>query len=404
MDSAFETRRLTLRRLGASHNGIRAGLGAWPTVVCVVNRWMEALVSMMRIGDESAGGCSLSSAARAAGKLVALPASAVGVAVLGLVSLPAATYGSADRAATVKRIRVGNLSVEVPREWQRVKPSVVEPSMRVFMTGPDAAVTFSVASGRPPVANVVVDGLSVRRALGQGYSGVRGRLVHLQDILAYQIDFRYTIGSRTLRGVKYVVANANVLDVVTYEAPPDDAAALDAFARSANSLRWVRGPHGIDIRSITVSRPRRDVVRFAFRFRYPTSLTKRTDLQLLINTDHNTSTGVQGAEYALDYSGDPPSAELLKPFQGNIRTSRPPTLRFSKSPTSATFQVDPRYLGGAATFEFWAFASTGRRPDDIAPSNDLDSFVTGAPPVSEWTYPATTGQQSRFRPHTYRNP
>jgi hypothetical protein len=169
------------------------------------------------------------------------------------------------------------------------------------------------------------------------------------------------------------------------------------FARSANSLRWLRGPYKPDIRTITVSRTRRNVLRFAIRFRNPVSLTSRTKLQLLLDTDQNARTGVQGGEYALDYSGNPPSPMLLKATAGQVHASTPPTLAFSATPTSATFRINARYIGRAAAFRFWVFTVTGQSLDDVAPSEDLDSAYAHVPPIKEWNY-------RRYKRRTYNNP
>jgi hypothetical protein len=157
-------------------------------------------------------------------------------------------------------------------------------------------VTFSVVSTTDPNANLVSVGLTIRHVL-QGtsaYGDVRGRLVHLVGVTAYEIHYLYRSGSSVFRAVKYVVGKANVVEVITYEALLKDAAAVaNAFARSASSVRWLRGPYDLDIRAITVTRTRRNGLQFVVRFRHPASLTKRTDLQLLLDTDQNARTGVQ---------------------------------------------------------------------------------------------------------------
>jgi hypothetical protein len=282
-------------------------------------------------------------------------------------------------------------------------PSGQADGLVVFMADPGRqpanAVTFRVASEKNANGNTLTAGLKVKGAL-QGvssFSDLRGRLVHLNGATAYQIRYLYRDGADLFRGVKYIVGKPGIADVATYEALLKDSAAVaNVFAHSASSLRWLRGPYDLDIRSISVTRTRGNVLEFAIRFRHPIS-SKRADIQVLLDTDQDTRTGIQGAEYALDYSAKPRSAALLKATGRQVHSSTPPTLTFATTPTSATFRIKARYVGDAAGFRFWVLASTGQLPDDVAPSEDLDSaIIAHAPPVLEWRFPKQASRQGRI--------
>jgi hypothetical protein len=350
----------------------------------------------------------------------------IGLAVAGVAVLAVASGAWAGErrfqradfdAAKVKRLTLGDLSVAVPAAWRRVKPPAgVGAGVLVFMAapgrGPVNAVTFSVASRKNPNGNTLSAGLQVRHAL-QGesaFSDLRGRLVHLSGVTAYVIRYVYRDGGDVFRGVKYVIGKPSVANVITYEALLKDSAVVaGAFDRSAGSLRWLRGPYDdLDIRSISVTRTRGNVLEFAVRFRHPTSLTKRTALQLLLDTDENARTGIQAAEYALDYDGSLRSAALLKAVGRHVHSSTPPTLTLKTTSSSATFRINARYVGHPATFGFWAFASTGRLPDDVAPSDNVDSaLIAHGPPTKEWQFPkgkAPRRSRTFYGRLTYNNP
>lgn len=89
-----------------------------------------------------------------------------------------------------------------------------------------------------------------------------------------------------------------------------------------------------------MTRTRGNDLHFAIRFRHPIALTKRTGLQVLLDTDQDKSTGIQGAEYALDYDGNQQSPTLPKATGHRAHSSTPPTLAFATTPTSATFRVN----------------------------------------------------------------
>ena len=135
------------------------------------------------------------------------------------------------------------------------------------------------------------------------------------------------------------------------------------------SLRWVFGwsllivvivgatrtatavaAHRPNIRSVTVSRDRAGMFRFVIGFTGRVGLGSETRLEVMLDTDRDSNTGVQGGEYALDYSSAEeeaaPRPSLLTAQDGDAYGSSPSSLLFpprltlsasrSQRPTSVT--------------------------------------------------------------------
>jgi hypothetical protein len=138
-----------------------------------------------------------------------------------------------------------------------------------------------------------------------------------------------------------------------------------------------------DIDEVVVSRDRAGTLTFAIKFASAATLGTDTKLQVMLDTDGNSSTGSEGAEYALDYSaavdGMDPTPALLVAGEGESMSAPPD---FSSTPSSATFRIPVNDVGDPDSFDFWVFVEVSGDLVETAPTHVMVS--TSALP---WTYP-----------------
>ena len=138
-----------------------------------------------------------------------------------------------------------------------------------------------------------------------------------------------------------------------------------------------------DIEKVAVSRDQAGMLTFAIGFASPTTLGSGTKLQVMLDTDRDSSTGTDGSEYALDYSapveGMDPTPSLLVAGEGESPSATP---EFTSTPRLATFRVSVSDIGDPDVFDFWVFVQVGHDLVETAPTHVLIS--TSAQP---WTYP-----------------
>jgi hypothetical protein len=125
------------------------------------------------------------------------------------------------------------------------------------------------------------------------------------------------------------------------------------------------------------------VLTFAIRFASPVRLDAKTKLQVMLDTDRDSNTGTEGAEYALDYSSPTgwmdPTPMLLIAGEGASRSATP---EFSSTPRSATFRISVYDVGDPDVFDFWVFVEVSGDLVETAPTHVIIS--SDAQP---WTYP-----------------
>ena len=310
----------------------------------------------------------------------------------------------------------------VPAEWRKVLREEPPGTVSTFMADPKHkpgnAVTFSVYSiEAEPGANtafalgaVLVDTLKRDKE----FSNVRSRIMHLPSVVAVQVGFDVTLKGRKFTGFKYALVHSKKAYLVTYEAIRARASHIPQFLASARSMQYTRGPYEPDIRTVTVARTPTGVISLQIRFRSPVALDWDRKLQVMLDTDKDHRTGIQGAEYALDFSSPapnshaPPTVALLTARGGNAQESRPRSLTFSSTRTSATFRIADADIGHSASFDFWTFinvnAADSEMMADFAPSN-VGSVFAGSPAENPWTYPKKgTRSRNAYPTQTYVNP
>jgi len=137
-----------------------------------------------------------------------------------------------------------------------------------------------------------------------------------------------------------------------------------------------------NIEKVVVSRDRTGILTFAVRFASAATLDADTKLQVMLDTDRDSSTGSEGAEYALDYSSPTgvldPTSSLLASGEGDF-SARP---QFTETPRSATFRISVDSIGDPGVFDFWVFVEVNGDLVETAPTHVVVS--TYAQP---WTYP-----------------
>jgi len=139
-----------------------------------------------------------------------------------------------------------------------------------------------------------------------------------------------------------------------------------------------------DIKAVVVSRDSASILTFVIQFAGPVSLDNATKLQVMLDTDRKSSTGIQGAEYALDYSayrGSEPEPSLIHSIDGKGYTSPTPP-RFWTGPSDATFEVPTSNIGDPRVFDFWVFVERNGDLVETAPTHVLVSTYS-----QPWTYP-----------------
>jgi hypothetical protein len=147
-----------------------------------------------------------------------------------------------------------------------------------------------------------------------------------------------------------------------------------------------------DIERVVVGRDDVGVITFRIFFGSPVIVDPADNIQVAIDADRDSGTGVNGLDYSLDQTG-PLSfganrAALLTAVDGERVVSHPRTLRFSRkaagygfSSSSVAFSVPASVIGDPRRFDFYVFIRMEGELDE-APSHVL--FSAGAAP---WTYP-----------------
>lgn len=141
-----------------------------------------------------------------------------------------------------------------------------------------------------------------------------------------------------------------------------------------------------NIDTVTVARTHSGTFSFTIAFQTPVRLGAGTRMQVMLDTDRNFATGIEGSEYALDYSspseGEAPAAALLTAHDGDAEESAPSSLAFTSTGRWARFDIDAAALGSPSRFDFWVFVEENGEVVDTAPTHVL--FSSSASP---WTYP-----------------
>ena len=326
-----------------------------------------------------------------------------GIAIGVLLGLGSATKAGVARSGAetaqpaTQPVLADDLAVRVPAEWRRLTGN----EHNVYMVDPrhsNRGMTFSIFTDRASAKYGLIDeGANLYDQLrsDSAFSHVTARNVHLSGVHAFECTFRVKIDNDSFFGRKYVVVHHGRWYVVTYEGLPEQAAAHAAQIKaSVSSLRYTRGPYDPDIRTVVVAKSPAGMLSFRISFRHPTKLTGPAQLQVMLDTDRKLRTGVQGAEYALDYlriGNHAPSAALITVHGKNSITSKPKSLRFRSTPTSATFQIASKALDKPATFGFRVFAARGDAFIDEVP---LKGVAVGQ---AEWIYPPLASKIATVR-------
>lgn len=309
---------------------------------------------------------------------------------------------SGTEAASTQRVVVDDLAARVPAEWRRE----AMPIRGVYMFDPrhespgahDHAVSFSIFSSRLGSNWGLIDeaaaGFREFRS-NSTYSQATVRNVHLRGVHAFEFRFRAKLDDGWFIGRKYVVVHHGRIYWITYDCSPRQTRAhLSQIKASVSSLRSTRGPYDPDIRTVVVTRTPTGMLSFRITFRHPTELTGATQLQVMLDTDRKQQTGIQGSEYALDYSRariDGPSTVLITVHGKNSLVSKPRSLHFRSTPTSATFQIASKALRKPGVFGFRVFAARGDAFIDEVP---LKGVAVGR---AEWIYPAPSSKSATVR-------
>jgi hypothetical protein len=126
--------------------------------------------------------------------------------------------------------------------------------------------------------------------------------------------------------------------------------------------------------------------RFVIGFTGRVGLGSETRLEVMLDTDRDSNTGVQGGEYALDYSSAEeeaaPRPSLLTAQDGDAYGSSPSSLLFSSTPHSVSFQIAAADVGDPSSFDFWVFVEQNGKLVDTAPTH-----VVVPSPSKPWRYP-----------------
>jgi hypothetical protein len=113
----------------------------------------------------------------------------------------------------------------------------------------------------------------------------------------------------------------------------------------------------------------------------------------MLDVDRNSTTGIQGSEYALDYSTSPGGGaaytSILALRDWQLVETRPPSLRFAKTASSITFGISSAAIGAPGSFDFWVFLARGNRILDTSPAG---AAAASAPLV--WTFPRRAAELS----------
>src|SRR5262245_37222136 len=144
-----------------------------------------------------------------------------------------------------------------------------------------------------------------------------------------------------------------------------------------------------NIDHVVVSRNDDGIISFRIAFASAVTVSLDDQLQVAIDADRDSGTGVDGLEYSLDFSFGEPA--LLTAVNGEPVESHPSTLRvshqtdpqgFGFSDLSTAFELPASLIGDPRRFDFYVFIRTDEGDLDEAPSHVL--FSAGSSP---WAYP-----------------
>lgn len=145
------------------------------------------------------------------------------------------------------------------------------------------------------------------------------------------------------------------------------AVALTALARAPAATA--------NIEHVVVSRSADDVISFRIEFAEPVVLADDTTVQVAIDVDRDTGTGIDGLDYALDWTG---YGSLLTAEDGDEVETEPESLEFDHTGATVTFSIAAADIGSPRRFDFYTFIEQDGHTD-IAPVHVLFSDT--------WTYP-----------------
>jgi hypothetical protein len=141
-----------------------------------------------------------------------------------------------------------------------------------------------------------------------------------------------------------------------------------AFAAPGNAAN-------ANIERVVVSRSAQDVITFRIEFAEPVALDDETRVQVAIDADRDSSTGVDGLEYSLDWLG---YVSMFTAVKGEEVESEPESLKFEHTGSTVTFSIAAADIGSPDRFDFYTFVKQDGHTD-IAPVHVLSSAT--------WTYP-----------------
>jgi hypothetical protein len=150
-----------------------------------------------------------------------------------------------------------------------------------------------------------------------------------------------------------------------------------------------------NIERVVVSRTDEGVIAFRIEFAKPVVVDPEDTVQVAIDSDRDSGTGVDGLEYSLDIFGPVSIAprdglSLLTAVDGEPVASHPSALRFTREvgeetfgfgSSSMTFSIPTALVGNPRRFDFYAFIRVEGELDE-APSHFLIP-----PGYLPWTYP-----------------
>jgi hypothetical protein len=134
-----------------------------------------------------------------------------------------------------------------------------------------------------------------------------------------------------------------------------------------------------DIRQVEVSVVA-DAVVFRIDYAEPVRLSPTTAIALYLDADDDASTGDDGFELVIDYSGSSEGAAYASMWRdGDVREQRPGGLRFGHDGRSSRFTVPIEALGFPETFDFsFAFYLVIEVDGDFADAAPTHALISAA--------------------------
>jgi hypothetical protein len=132
---------------------------------------------------------------------------------------------------------------------------------------------------------------------------------------------------------------------------------------------------------VIVSRDASGLLRFRIVFTgLLVILDRGSRVQIAIDADRDSDTGINGAEYSLDLNGPPwerSSLALLKAVGGEPVVSHPPALRLGYTgdevldigATNMTFSIPASLIGDPRRFDFYVFTDVNGKHDQLPPQH-----------------------------------